>query len=118
VPNWPEVSVARRRQAVEEPGADGVDVEGRDLSETEAAHDGGRGRRTRTIWRAGGEDHEVHGVDGSGYQCVGAGFDREVRGAHVRGCDVALPDSTAGADPLVGGVEASGEVVVGDDGRR
>src|SRR3712207_7572273 len=36
-----------------------------------------------------------------------------------RSCrDVALQDPAAGADPLVGGVEAGGEVVVGDDGRR
>ncbi len=108
----------RGRQPVEEAGAHGGDVEGGDTRQAEPGGHVGRGGRADPVGRGGGQDDGPRPGVAGGVQRPPSGLHREVGGGHAGGDPVPGPDAGTGADPLVGGVEVGGEVVVGDHVRR
>src|SRR5690606_17841921 len=101
-------------QAVDEAGARGVEVEGAGRGAERGGHLGGRGRH-RVVGRRRGDQHGVELVGpGAGPVERGpAGGDGQVPGRLAGAGPAALSDAGALDDPLVGGVEVAGEVVVG-----
>ena len=104
----------RHLEGVDEAGAARRDVEGRHaLDAQRALGPAGGGGKERV--RGGGGHHQ--GVDGIGRD-VGVGAGRahrprtQVRGGLVRGGDVSAFDAGALPDPGIGGVDASGQLVV------
>ena len=87
-------------------------VETHALTATAALH-GGRGGRTQTVGRHGGDDDAVHRRrrDPAAVQASLRRGHREVGGATAGG-EAALDDTGARANPLVGGVEPAFEIGV------
>ena len=106
----------RLHEAVDEPGAGGVDVE-RAAAQAELVLHRGRGGGHGAVGRGGGEDEGVdrRRVDARHLERLAARLDREADGGAA---DVALVDAGALDDPLVDGVDRLLEVVVGDHLRR
>ena len=114
-PRATKPSATHRR--VDEARADRLDVEGdADRRAQLALHDGGGGREGQ-VRRGGGDDDQVDvgGRAAGGVQGALGGLDRQVARRLVVAARVALLDAGALADPLVGGVDDLGQVVVGDD---
>src|SRR4051812_9001431 len=79
-------------------------------------HNGGGGGKA-FIRRGGGADDHVQlaGIDAGIDQRGAGGAKRKVRGLFAGLGDIALADAGALADPLIRGVHALGQIVIGDD---
>ncbi len=102
-----------QREAVDEPRARRIDVDGPAPEAEVLLHRGG-GAGHCLVRGGGGEDDEVDlgRLDTRSGQRHPTGLGRQLRGGAP---DPALPDAGPLGDPLVAGVHGGGEVVVGDD---
>jgi hypothetical protein len=102
-------------QGIQEAGAGGGNVETDRIQGTELLlHKAGRGGEEH-VRRDGGDDDELDllrsdpcGVHGAACRLGG-----QITGGLIGGCDTAFLDAGARGDPLVGGIDDLGKVVVG-----
>ena len=107
----------RHGQRVQEPGAHGRHVEGRQAGEAQPVRDQRRGGRAGPVGSGGSQHHHVHVLDPGAVHGPRASFGGQVGGGQAGIHDVPGADPGPGPDPLVGGVHPGGELVVGHDPR-
>ena len=105
------------RQRKDEPGADRLHVERGAPLHAEPRLHLGRGRREGVVGGRGREHDqiEIAAAHAGAAERPLRGADGQIRGQLAVGGDPALADAGALADPLVGGIEPGGQLVIGDD---
>ena len=107
----------RHGQSVDEARAARLNIEGAGAAGADALGDHRRGRREHRVGYQRGADHEVDVVGGvaeASEQVVGR-LDCQVGGRLIGPADAPLADAGARRDPLVGGVDGAGELIVRED---